>query len=436
MSDLEARLVREMSLVSALLYGAGATLAAVSLVVPHWAGLEIGPLTAVIAVAYLAVIVFAVLYARGIAAPIWLFVVSSMTGSVLVAVLVYFGGPSAAGTYGILYVFVAAFAAYYFPGRIAAITLVFAAIAYAGALLMLGHGSGPAEWVVVIGASYTAGGMIGGLGRRARELYRSEHRTVERLRELDAMKTTFLQAVSHELRTPLTAVSGYADLLERREGELSDDQRREMLGRLARNSKRLETLLTDLLDVDRLSRGILALRRVPTDMGAVVRDVCEQVRGDGGPLVVQTETVIVPADRPKVERIVENLVANARKHTPAGTEVRVRLEADGPGALLNVEDDGHGVPASARERIFDPFHQGDGPLDPQRPGTGIGLTLVQRFVHLHGGEVWVEDAPSGGARFCVRFPGAEEIDAPEHEVVVVPDSEHGEDREASVRAAE
>lgn len=425
MSDLEARLVREMAVVSAILYGAASTLGLISLVVPHWSGVAVAPLASLVGVGYLAVAVYLVIHLRRIAAPMWFFVSSSLVGSVLVAAVVYFGGAEAAGAYGILYVFVAAFAAYYFPRRVAVLTLVFAAAAYAVALFALGHAAGPADWVVVIGASYTAGGMIGGLGRRARELYRSEHRTVERLRELDGMKSTFLQAVSHELRTPLTAVSGYADLLEQRDAELSAEQRTELIGRLARNSRRLERLLTDLLDVDRLSRGILALRRTPTDMGAVVRDVCEQVRGEGGVLRVETETVVVPADRPKAERIVENLVANARKHTPAGTEVRVWLEPDGEGALLTVEDDGYGVPEGQRERIFEPFFQGDVPLDPGRPGTGIGLALVQRLVDLHGGRVWVEDAESGGACFRVRFPGAGEPDAPTQEIVASPAETQG-----------
>jgi signal transduction histidine kinase len=111
----------------------------------------------------------------------------------------------------------------------------------------------------------------------------------------------------------------------------------------------------------------------------------------------------VAADAPKLERIIENLIVNAAKHTPAGTTVWVRLRAQDDGVLLLVEDEGPGVPAQLREQIFQPFRQGRNIAD-HAPGSGIGLALVAQFAGLHGGHAWVQDRPSGGASFRVFLP--------------------------------
>lgn len=103
-----------------------------------------------------------------------------------------------------------------------------------------------------------------------------------------------------------------------------------------------------------------------------------------------------------LERVVDNLLRNALKHTPAGTNVWVRTEAP---ARLIVEDDGPGVPGELHARIFEPFQQGPGQLDRHSPGTGIGLSLTQRIVGLHNGEVALTERPGGGARFVVELPG-------------------------------
>jgi two-component system, OmpR family, sensor histidine kinase MtrB len=105
-----------------------------------------------------------------------------------------------------------------------------------------------------------------------------------------------------------------------------------------------------------------------------------------------------------VERIVENLVVNAARHTEAGTAIWVRVEPRPDGVLLVVEDEGPGVPAQLREQIFQPFHQGRNVAD-HAPGSGIGLALVAQFASLHDGRAWIEDRPGGGASFRVFLPG-------------------------------
>ena len=121
---------------------------------------------------------------------------------------------------------------------------------------------------------------------------------------------------------------------------------------------------------------------------------------------VETWPITAAVDVPKVERIVENLLVNAAKHTPPATRVWVRVRREGEGVLIVVEDEGPGVPEELRQAVFEPFLQGR-QLDPNRPGTGIGLSLVARFAGLHGGKVWVEERPGGGSSFKVFLPRAE-----------------------------
>jgi signal transduction histidine kinase len=125
---------------------------------------------------------------------------------------------------------------------------------------------------------------------------------------------------------------------------------------------------------------------------------------------LETAPVLIAVDAPKVERIVENLLANAARHTPAGTPVWVRVQAAGGGALLVVEDAGPGVPAEVRQAIFQPFQQGP-TITAHAPGSGIGLALVVRFAGMHGGRAWVQERPGGGASFRVFLPDVRDPDA-------------------------
>ena len=230
-----------------------------------------------------------------------------------------------------------------------------------------------------------------------------ERAAAEHLRAVDEMKTTFLQAVSHDLRTPLTTVLGIALTLEQR-AALPDEDVADLLQRLSASARKLDGLLADLLDLDRLARGTLTPRRQQVDLGALTRHVVDEVGvAAEHAVVVDAPALQIAVDAPKVERIVENLLVNAARHTPAGTTIWVGVRPHDGGALLLVEDEGPGVPAELREQIFQPFRKGRNVAD-HAPGSGIGLALVARFAELHGGRAWVQDRPGGGASFRVFLP--------------------------------
>lgn len=210
-----------------------------------------------------------------------------------------------------------------------------------------------------------------------------------------------LAALVHDLRTPIAAILGLAVTLERE--PLEQAEVKDLAGRIATNADRLDRMVTDLLDLDRLAHGLVEPNRWPTDVGALVqRVVVESGLVAGRELSVETDEVVAEVDESKVERIVENLLANAVAHTPPQTRVWVSVRADGDGAVILVEDDGPGVPAEQREAIFEPFRKAGAVED--SPGAGIGLALVARFAQIHGGRAWVEPREPSGASFRVWLP--------------------------------
>jgi PAS domain S-box-containing protein len=243
--------------------------------------------------------------------------------------------------------------------------------------------------------------------RRAIELEEelvTERAEANALRELDELKNTFLQAVSHDLRTPLAAILGLAVTLERDDVELTESEARDLASRIASNARKLDRIVNDLLDLDRIGRGIVEPNVVEIDVGALVeRIVADSDLAGQRAVVVDAATVFAEIDPPKVERIVENLLANTGRHTPATARVWVCVCEERDGVTIAVEDDGPGIRPELRRSIFEPFNRGEDRAE-RGTGVGIGLALVARFAELHGGRAWVQDREGGGASFRVWLP--------------------------------
>jgi two-component system, OmpR family, sensor histidine kinase KdpD len=249
--------------------------------------------------------------------------------------------------------------------------------------------------------------LLGETGRE-REMklaraYEAEHEVVERLRALDEVKNAFLSALSHELRTPVTAILGLSRTIEHDYERLSSEEIREFTRRIAGKAAKLDRLLTDLLDLDRLRHGMLEPARRLGNIADLVRHVTDELdTPERARIRLELDDVLISIDHPQAERIIENLVINALTHTPHDSPVWIKTRAQDGGVLLMVDDAGAGVPEHLRAAIFEPFKQAE--VSEHAPGVGIGLSLVSRFADIHGGRAWVEDRPEGGASFRVFLP--------------------------------
>jgi PAS domain S-box-containing protein len=241
-----------------------------------------------------------------------------------------------------------------------------------------------------------------------------ERQGMEDMRRADEIKTTFLTAVSHDIRTPLSAILGNALTLE--EGDrlgITDEERKQLTHSLAAKARRLNTIVTDLLDTERLARGVVEPKLQEIAVGRLVSLlVWDSETMAGRQVHMDTRSVTAWVDPQMISRIVENLLMNAARHTPPESQVWVKVVPEDGNVLIAVEDDGPGLPEEHRESIFQPFEHG--PMTSvHNPGVGVGLSLVAKFAELHGGRVWVEEREGGGASFKVLIPRGDPEIVPE-----------------------
>lgn len=237
--------------------------------------------------------------------------------------------------------------------------------------------------------------------------FESERRAVERLAELDRLKRDFLSTVSHELRTPLTAIEGLGLTLERQWPSMDDDIRLDLLRRLNANANALDGIIRTLLDFSRLESGRLEANVQQVDLRTLVEGVITRLNGmlDGHRLVVRLEEgLLVEADPMLLDRVAENLLTNAAKHTAAGTRVILSTRAVGEDAVVSLTDDGPGIPEEELKHIGTRFYRGSNTAMLQIRGMGLGLALVSEILELHGSRLEVESQIGRGSRFSFRLP--------------------------------
>jgi two-component system sensor histidine kinase GlrK len=233
----------------------------------------------------------------------------------------------------------------------------------------------------------------------------------ERLVTLEAQKTRFLQHMSHELKTPLAALREGSDLLSSGVvGNLNAEQR-EIAEILQENSIELRKLIEGLLNYSAvhakasyLDAKIVGLRDV---VKRVVNDRKLAIVSKGLVIELNTENVSAYCDEEKIRVLLDNLLSNAVKYSPERGRIAVKLYRDGGDAVFEVTDEGPGIPAPEREKVFEAFYRGTDVPVAAIKGSGLGLSIVKEYVQLHGGQVEILDGP--GARFRIRLPRRREV---------------------------
>jgi signal transduction histidine kinase len=230
---------------------------------------------------------------------------------------------------------------------------------------------------------------------------------LRRAQELARLRSDFVAGVSHELRTPLAQIRLYADTLALGRAD-AEDRRVWSVDGLRRETTRLEHLVDNILQFARAAGPAQATAASSLDLSQAVHDAVESYR----PLALRHATieydgepdVHVRAGPEAVRQIVGNLLDNAVKYGPRGQTIGVRVYRAGARARIEVEDDGPGVPATERDAVWLMYRRGARATGSEVGGSGIGLAVVRRIVEAHGGEVRIEDAPDGGARFVLELP--------------------------------
>ena len=224
----------------------------------------------------------------------------------------------------------------------------------------------------------------------------------------ERLKDEVLALVSHELRTPLTSVVGYVDLVLDGADELPADVRR-FLEVVDRNARRLLRLVGDLLFVAQAEAGRMELARGEVDLGEIASDAVEAARPEaerqGATLVLDAEPVRpFVGDRDRCRQVLDNLIANAVKFAGHHGHIQVTVSERGESAVVEVADDGPGIPLEEQERVFERFARASNADERAAPGAGLGLTVVKSIVEGHGGEVGVLSAPGAGTTMRVTLP--------------------------------
>ena len=246
--------------------------------------------------------------------------------------------------------------------------------------------------------------------RAMRVALERERMAVQRLEELDAVKTSFVQSVSHELRTPLTSVLGYTDLLAAEHLGPLNDQQRKMLGSVSRNGRRLLVLIEDLLMLARVEQRSFSVEAERLDLREAVQRGCDTVGPQAEAASVRLEVDLSPdplpviGDADQLERLTVNLLGNAVKFSPAGSVVRVVVDRQGGEAVLTVADRGMGFPEDELGRLFERFFRSSNARRAEIQGSGLGLAIVKEVVDHHEGRVDVASEEGVGTTVRARLP--------------------------------
>jgi two-component system sensor histidine kinase KdpD len=243
---------------------------------------------------------------------------------------------------------------------------------------------------------------------------RDEANAAEVLRRADQLKSALLDAVSHDLRTPLASILASSGSLRQADVEWSEEQRLGFAEAIEQEAGRLDRIVGNLLDLSRLESGTLQPDRGWYEPAAMIHEVAARLRPLVAPHVLTLdlpdELPPVHVDYSEVDQVLTNLIENAAKYSPPETEIRVNADVQDGTLQVSVSDDGPGISGESLPRLFEPFFRArsGGPLG----GSGLGLAVARGLVEAHGGRIWAENRPRGGASFSFEIPAEAAVSVP------------------------
>jgi signal transduction histidine kinase len=224
------------------------------------------------------------------------------------------------------------------------------------------------------------------------------------------IRDQFLMVAAHELKNPLTALQGYTEVLQRRalrEQTLTERDQR-VLNIIISQAKRFQGLIDSLLDIGRIQGGGLRVERKPVELCSIARALVDELQPSLEQHTIQLEcdadALIVAGDAGRLEQVVQNLLQNAVKYSPAGGVVTVRVYRQNDRANLSVSDQGIGIPEVAQANLFQQFYRATNVEAQQIQGMGIGLYVVKEVVNIHDGEITVQSREGEGSTFTISLP--------------------------------
>ncbi len=226
----------------------------------------------------------------------------------------------------------------------------------------------------------------------------------------DAFRDELMGVVSHELRTPLTVVIGALRTALSEEDRLTVEDRRQLLEDAAQEAESMSHLLSNLMSLAKCDSDEISLQSEDLNLKRVVGKVLDDLRDQSSSrrfrMALGRQAPAVRADEMMLGRILFNLLDNAIKYSPNGTDIEIRAKQVDGHVFIGINNEGDGISDEYREKVFEPFHRLNGRGDPTTKGNGLGLLVCRRLVEAHGGRIWVDSAPDKGTTFWFTLPAA------------------------------
>jgi signal transduction histidine kinase len=248
------------------------------------------------------------------------------------------------------------------------------------------------------------------LGATFKEMAERIEDQMEQLQRADALRRELVANVSHDLRTPLATLQGYIETLRLKEDSLDPAQRRSYLDTAIRHCKRLSKLVTELFELAKLDSYEISLEREAFNLGELVQDVVQKFQLKAAQKKIRVATAVeknlpfVLADIGLIERVLENLIENALRHTPPGGSIELVLSPQAENIGVRISDTGSGIAPDVLPHIFDRFYQADESRRGESARAGLGLSITKRILELHGKSIEVASAMHSGTTFTFQLP--------------------------------